>query len=99
MGKGCRPKLFPKGHGEHRRTRIRPENPGPAYVRFGLTGIGHAPNYQVENADGTIHCFRGMGHGEATDAGDEFAAANLSIERFSYIDVQAMLARLASEGR
>lgn len=40
-----------------------------------------------------------MGHGEATDAGDEFAAANLSIERFSYIDVQAMLARLASEGR
>jgi hypothetical protein len=93
------PSYFRKVMGNMVALGFGPKSPDPAYVRFGLTGIGHAPNYQVEGPDGTIHCFRGMGHGEATDAGDEFAAANLSTERFNYIDVQAMLARLASEGR
>jgi len=64
------------------------------YVRFGTTGIGHAPNYQIEGPDCVKHCFKGMGHGEATDAGDEFAPGNLSADRFSYADVRDMLARL-----
>ena len=68
-----------------------------AYVRFGLTGIGHAPNYQIEVPDSTKHCFRGMGHGKATDAGDEFAPHNLSAERFTYVGVQNMLAQLLGQ--
>jgi len=75
-----------------------PKNPTPAYVRFGLTGTGHAPNYQIEGPDGAKHCFRGMGHGEAADAGDEFAPVNLSTDQFSYGDVSEMLARLVSGG-
>jgi hypothetical protein len=63
-------------------------------LRFGITGNGHAPNYQIECPDGTKHRFRGMGHGEVTDAGGGFAPNNLSTERFSFADVQAMLARL-----
>ena len=59
-----------------------------------VTGIGHAPNYQIEGPDGAKHCFRGMGHAEAFEVDDEFAAHNLSIERFTYTDIQAMLARL-----
>ncbi|RYF21709.1 MAG: hypothetical protein EOO77_05510 [Oxalobacteraceae bacterium] len=70
------------------------KNTDSAYVRFGLTGTGHAPNYQIEGLDDVKHCFRGMGHGEATDAGEEFTAGNLSAERFSYVDVRNMLARL-----
>lgn len=70
-----------------------PKNPEPC-LRFGMTGIGHAPNYQIEAADGAKHCFRGMGHGEAAEAGEEFAPGNLSLEPFTYTDVQGMLARL-----
>ena len=65
-----------------------------AYVRFGTTGIGHAPNYQIEGPDGAKHCFRGMGHAEASEVDDEFATGNLSEDRFSYGDVQTMLARV-----
>lgn len=63
------------------------------YVRFGTTGTGHAPNYQIEGPDSVKHCFRGMGHGEATDAGDEFEPRNLS-DQFSYDEITEMLARL-----
>ena len=65
-----------------------------ALVRFGTTGIGHAPNYQIEGPDGAKHCFRGMGHAEASEVDDEFATDNLSEDRFTYADIQAMLAGL-----
>lgn len=76
-----------------------PRRAESAHVRFGLTGVGHAPNYQIEAPDGTKHCFRGMGHGEATDAGEEFAANNLSSETFSYSDIEKMLARIMPDAR
>lgn len=72
------------------------KNPMPC-LRFGMTGTGYAPNYQIEGPDGVKHCFRGMGHGEAADAGDEFAPGNLSVDVFSYIDVRDMLARLTGK--
>lgn len=75
-----------------------PKSTKLAHVRFGVTGIGHAPNYQIEGPDGVKHCFKGMGHGEATDAGDEFAPGNLSADMFSYADVRDMLARLVGVG-
>ncbi|MEC3950822.1 hypothetical protein [Sphingobium sp. HWE2-09] len=75
-----------------------PRRDEAGYVRFGITGIGHAPNYQIEGPDGVKHCFKGMGHGEAVDAGDEFAPSNLSADRFSYTDVRDMLARLTGTG-
>ena len=65
-----------------------------AHVRFGITGIGHAPNYQIEEPDGTKHCFRGMGHREASEVDDEFASGNLSPDRFTYADIEAMLGRM-----
>lgn len=71
-----------------------PKSDGAAHIRFGTTGIGHSPNYQIEGPDGVKHCFKGMGHAEATDVADEFAPANLSEEQFSYADVEAMLARV-----
>jgi hypothetical protein len=73
-----------------------PRQPEPAHVRFGITGIGYAPNYQIEGPDGAKHCFRGMGHAEASEVDDEFAPGNLSEDRFSYADIQAMLARLTA---
>lgn len=65
-----------------------------AHVRFGTTGIGHAPNYQIEGPDGVKHCFRGMGHDEASEVDDAFADENLSEDRFTYADIQTMLARV-----
>lgn len=73
-----------------------PKRDKAGHVRFGITGIGHAPNYQIEGPDGNKHCFKGLGHGEATEASDEFAPKNLSVERFSYDDVRAMLARVTN---
>jgi hypothetical protein len=63
-------------------------------LRFGTTGTGHAPNYQIEGPDGVKHCFKGMGHGETSNAGNEFAPGNLSADMFSYSVVCDMLARL-----
>lgn len=72
-----------------------PRQPDAAHVRFGTTGIGHAPNYQIEDASGAKHCFRGMGHAEASEVDDEFTPENLSPDRFSYADIQGMLVRLS----
>lgn len=70
-----------------------PRSNGAGHVRFGRTGIGHAPNYQIEGDDGSKHVFNGLGHKEASHIEDEFADDRLS-ERFSYDQVQGMLARL-----
>ncbi|NVD46129.1 hypothetical protein [Qipengyuania atrilutea] len=71
-----------------------PIHEAKAHVRFGTTGGGHAPNYQIESAAGAKYCFRGMGHEAASEVDDAFAEKNLSDERFSYAQVQAMLASL-----
>lgn len=92
--KAADPTYFRKVMGNMVGLGFGPKNNEPAHVRFGLTGTGHAPNYQIESPNGLKHCFRGMGHGEATEAGDEFAPDNLSAERFSYADLQGMLAEL-----
>ncbi|WP_170003241.1 hypothetical protein [Pseudopontixanthobacter vadosimaris] len=68
-----------------------------AHVRFGLTGIGHAPNYQIEGSDGVKHCFRGMGHSKADDVEDEFAPDNLSSQQFSYKEVERFLSKLLDD--
>lgn len=69
-----------------------PKHEGKAHVRFGTTGIGHSPHYQIEANDGAKHCFSGRNHEDADE--ESFAEANLSEERFSYSEVQAMLERL-----
>ena len=73
-----------------------PRRSDQAAIRFGNTGGGHAPNYQIELPGGEKRCFNGMGHKEASSGSDEFAPANLSVERFSYQDVEGMLSRLQS---
>lgn len=70
-----------------------PKHDGKAYVRFGNTGGGIAPNYQIQGDDNAIHCFGGRNHQTSTD--DEFETGHLSEERFTYRDVTAMLARLS----
>lgn len=70
-----------------------PRSNGAGKVRFGRTGDGYAPNYQIEGPEGTKNVFNGMGHAEARHVEEEFAEDRLS-EQFSYQQVQAMLARL-----
>lgn len=88
------PSYFRKVLGNFSAVGFGPKLEGKANVRFGTTGNGHAPNYQIEGSDGQRHCFRGMGH-DAADLGDDaFAAHNLSEEGFTYAQVQSMLGRL-----
>lgn len=65
-----------------------------AHVRFGLTGNGYAPNYQIEGPDGIKHCFNGLGHGEAPNVEDEFEADRVSTEQFDFRAIQEMLDRI-----
>jgi hypothetical protein len=88
------PNYFRKVLGQMVALGFGPKHEGKAHVRFGGTGGGHAPNYQIEDNVGTTHCFRGMSHDPATLGDDAFAEKNLSEERFTYAQVQAMLARL-----
>lgn len=90
---------FRKVLGNMRVLGFGPRSGADAHVRFGTTGIGHAPNYQIEGPDGVKHCFKGLNHKGAPDVGGEFAPANLSEEQFSHADVEAMLARLSSPAR
>jgi hypothetical protein len=58
-------------------------NSTTALVRFGMTGIGHAPNYQIEGVDGSTHCFRGMGHAPAREVESEPIPRNVQLRRYS----------------
>ena len=71
-----------------------PRKAAVGYVRFGITGTGYGPNYQIEGPDDTRHCYWGRGHKEASTSDDEFAAQNLSDERFTYQDIQGLLSGL-----
>lgn len=73
-----------------------PKKNGQAHVRFGLTGIGYAPNYQIEVPDGTKHCFLGIGHGIADLDGD-YDPNKLSSVQFTYKDVEGMLGRVIKQ--
>ena len=89
------PSYFKKVMGNMVGLGFGPRRSEVGHVRFGKTGIGHAPNYQIEGPDGVKHCFRGMGHAEAPDVDEEFAANNLSEQQFTYDEVRSMLARLS----
>lgn len=69
-----------------------PSKDGMATVRFGRTGDGVHPNYQIEAGDGEPRCFRGSNHKEADDLVDAFDPDKIS-EAFSYSHVAAMLER------
>ena len=47
-------------------------------VRFGATGSGVAPNYQVKSADGTMTLFGGLSHKPDSFPVEEFEEAHLS---------------------
>lgn len=70
-----------------------PKFTGEAHIRFGNTGIGHAPHYQIEDEGGSKHCFSGLNHKSSSE--EAFESDHLSEERFTYADIQAMLSRLA----
>lgn len=91
------PNYFRKVLGNFVALGCGPRRSEVAHVRFGQTGVGHAPNYQIECPDGKKHCFRGMGHAEAPDVKEEFAPNNLSERSYTYHDVEAMLARLVGQ--
>ncbi|MFT5329988.1 MAG: hypothetical protein ACI9KA_001065 [Parasphingorhabdus sp.] len=71
-----------------------PKASGGALIRFGVTGIGHSPHYQIELPNKSIVCFNGLNHKEAAIDGEEFANRNLSVEQFNYQQVETMLARI-----
>jgi len=53
--------------------------PQNSTVRFGETGEGIFPNYQVEDGNGAARLWRGNGHGEWPDGVAEFDAGKVSI--------------------
>ncbi|HID36032.1 MAG TPA: hypothetical protein EYP39_01435 [Ghiorsea sp.] len=60
-------------------------------VRFGITGEGISPNYQVTFPNGLVRAIRGSSH-EAYEQTDEFVDEKLS-EVFSLADMQRVLER------
>lgn len=68
-----------------------PRAEGIAHVRFGRTGQGIGPNYQIEGPDGVKTLFNGRGHSEITHVDDEFDREKIS-EPFTYSAVRDMLA-------
>lgn len=66
---------------------------GRAKVRFGVTGGGVHPNYQIETDDARLQCFRGSSHKEASDLAASFDPDNIS-DAFAYSDVTEMLQRI-----
>lgn len=66
-------------------------NSESACLRFGNTGGGHSPHYQIETPEGDKLCLKGSNHEVASDVADEFDPKNLSDQQFSYSDVQDML--------
>lgn len=67
-----------------------PSKDGQAIVRFGSTGDGVHPNYQIESEGREAQCFRGSNHKEADDLADAFDPARIS-EPFTYAEVVSML--------
>ncbi|TXM94947.1 hypothetical protein [Methylobacterium sp. WL116] len=63
------------------------------WVRFGNTGAGKNPNYQVQGPDGRIVRYSGTTHKAFHLKPDEsFEPGNLSEEVFAYPDVVKLLA-------
>ena len=75
------------------KLKLGPSSGGAGRVKFGRTGIGHSPNYQIEGQHGAKYLFNGMGHSDAWHIEDEFSEDHLS-EQFTFEQVQAMLGRL-----
>lgn len=78
--------------GNFEKLGFGPKKDGHAHVRFGETGIGHSPHYQIADDAGTISCFNGRNHEQDKLVGQAFSEANLSERFFRYSEVQAMLA-------
>lgn len=64
----------------------------PVTVRFGVTGKGVSPNYQIEGPQGVLGCFRGSNHERFTFHNGEtfFNDKNLSI---SFLKKEVLLNR------
>ena len=60
-------------------------------VRFGVTGQGISPNYQVKFPNGVIRTIRGSSH-DAFEQADEFEAGKISRE-FSLAEMQQVYER------
>ena len=74
-------------------SELKKESPG-VFVRFGIQGSGHSPNYQIETPTGVTR-FSGQSHKEFHDSPEEtFEPSHLSEERFSYDEVVEMMAKL-----
>lgn len=61
-------------------------------VRFGTTGKGVSPHYQIEVMDDTKHCINGLNHQTFVETPeDQFDRNNLSEKVYTYPDVQQLL--------
>lgn len=68
-----------------------PKQDGKAHVRFGNTGNGHSPHYQIIDESGSVICFNGRNHKQDKTVANAFAEGNLSERSFQYSDVQTLL--------
>lgn len=69
-----------------------PAQDGKAHVRFGETGDGHSPLYQITNGTASATCFNGLNHKQNKSLPMTFAIVNLSKRSFNYSEVQTLLA-------
>lgn len=69
---------------------------GGATVRFGTTGAGVHPNYQITQGH-SIRMYLGMSHAEDRSAGRTYDETNLS-EEYGFADVQRMIASALAPG-
>ena len=69
-------------------------------VRFGRTGYGTWPNYQIETSDGTKLPYRGNNHERDPQAPETgYEESNLAPDIFDYRGVQSLLAACLERSR
>ena len=87
---------------EHAYLKVREENyfrgvlgnmSPNSRVRFGETGDGVWPNYQIERPDGELERFRGSNHKSFHEKWDETFDENKLSEPLTYANVQQNIAR------
>ena len=70
-----------------------PKKGRTAFARFGETGIGQSPHYQIELEDGSTFCFNGRNHERETESTEGFEPSNLTDRTFDYSSIEAFLAK------
>jgi hypothetical protein len=71
---------------------LRTEQEEAIHVRFGTTGNGTSPHYEIEKEDSSKHPFNGLNHNIFVDAPEgEFNSTNLTEQTYLIADIKLLL--------